>query len=137
MGDRVNYVLQVYRNYAAFTGRARRLEYWSFTAFFGIVLLLAAVLVKIGEGDHGSAIEMAGAILLSVFVIGSIVPSLAVRVRRLHDINRTGYWILVTFIPVIGGLILLVFSLTPGTKGMNRFGQDPKGSTDEISQLFS
>jgi len=128
----MNYVVQVYRNYAAFEGRARRLEYWAFTAFCVAVALVAGLLMQLG-----SELELIGAAALGIFILGSLVPGLAVRVRRLHDIDRTGFWIFIAILPVIGGLVLLIFSLWPGTRGSNRFGPDPKATDGAVSEVFA
>lgn len=133
----MNYVFQVYRNYAAFDGRARRLEYWAYTAFCAAVFVLAFLLAVIGKAPGGYGLRLAGGAMLTIFLLGSVVPSLAVRVRRLHDINRSGFWIFIALLPVIGGLVLLVFSLMPGTRGANRFGSDPKGTGSEMSEVFA
>lgn len=134
MGDRVNYVLSVYRNYATFNGRARRTEYWAFTGFFILVMMIVSALSELGQGV---GLDILGSAVLAIFVLGSFVPAFAVRVRRLHDTNRTGYWMLLSLLPVVGGLVLLVFDVLPGTKGSNRYGQDPKALGDEISEVFA
>jgi len=134
MGDRVNYILGVYRKYAAFDGRARRTEYWTFTGFFILVLTLGSLLSELGPG---TGIDIIATIILAIFTIASFVPAVGVRIRRLHDSNRTGYWILLSFIPFIGSIVLLVFDLMPGTKGANQYGQDPRTPGEDISQVFA
>jgi uncharacterized membrane protein YhaH (DUF805 family) len=116
-------ILDPLKKYAVFQGRARRSEYWPFTLVVSIVL---GVLEFMGGDD------MNGASLL-FFLLFAVVflPLLAVQVRRLHDINRTGWWVLIGLVPVVGGLVLLVFTLLDGTPGDNRFGPDPKGWTAE------
>lgn len=133
----MNYVIQVYRKYAAFGGRARRREYWSFALFFLVIFFATEVLVSFGKGSHNVAIQIGGAAMLVVFAVGSLVPGLAVRIRRLHDINKSGFWILIAILPIIGELVLLVFSLLPGTRGANRYGPDPKVVGDDVARVFS
>lgn len=133
----MNYVIQVYRNYAAFDGRARRMEYWIFTGFTAAVVVLTLLLAQLGTDGSARGPRIFGGAVLTLFILGSIVPSFALRIRRLHDINRTGYWILIAFLPIIGSVLLLVFSLLPGTRGANRFGPDPKAVDSELSEVFA
>jgi len=110
--------------YATFDGRARRKEYWYFVLFY----CLALVALVIVDGIIGTLEEEAGAGLLSgLFVLVTFVPTLAVTVRRLHDTNRRGWWILINIIPVIGEIVLLIFTVQDSQPGANRFGPNPKG----------
>lgn len=110
-------VTSVYRQYAGFAGRASRSEYWWFTLFSVIVSwTLLLIIVPLGAF---------GVLLLFVFDIGSILPSMAVTVRRLHDIGRSGWFVLVVFIPLVGVLVLIYFTLLPSQRGANRFGPQP------------
>lgn len=119
-------VVTCFMKYATFSGRARRAEFWWFALFnFGVMLILAVIDAVFG-GPHrwmmdGDGPSPVGAIYwLAVFL-----PSLTVTVRRLHDTDRTGWWVLLQVVPVIGPLILVWFLATPGTAGPNRFGPDP------------
>ena len=113
-------ILSCYRdNYVGFTGRAPRSEYWFFV--LGNVLAFMVILaVTYPLGGIYLAGPGAG-----LFVLASFLPSLAAQVRRLHDTNASGWWLLLAFIPYAGGLIMLVWFCLPGTKGENRFGSDP------------
>ena len=105
--------------YVDFQGRAQRSEYWYFVlAYF--LLLVAAALIAYMLGGGRAIFPVLGLVLLGIFL-----PSLAAQVRRLHDTNASGWWILLAFIPYVGGLIMLVWFCLPGTKGENRFGPDP------------
>ncbi len=110
--------------YASFGGRARRSEYWYFTLFHWLVILLAGVVSYLAM----LAIPALGIILYSIVIFGTLLPHLAVSVRRLHDVNRTGWWYLVGFVPILGAIVLLVWFCTDGTRGPNRFGADPKAT---------
>ncbi|MDO8296647.1 MAG: DUF805 domain-containing protein [Caulobacter sp.] len=119
-------MFQPLKKYADFQGRARRSEYWLFVLFQIIVYIIAAVLGAIAGGGDSGAVNL----LVGVVSLGLLLPSLAVSVRRLHDIDRTGWWVLIGLIPLIGGIVLFIFSLLDGTAGRNRFGPDPKGRGD-------
>ncbi|TVR27597.1 MAG: DUF805 domain-containing protein [Balneolaceae bacterium] len=118
MNDFVEWYLQPFKKYAEFTGRARRKEYWSFTlGNFIISLLLGGAGFGIGLGS-----EYLG-MLFSLFVF---IPSLAVGVRRLHDTGKSGFWLLILFVPVIGFFVLLYFFLLDSDTGSNQYGPSPK-----------
>lgn len=104
------------QNYADFNGRARRHEFWMFVLLQIIVFFLAALI----DGLTGFPA------LTLIAGLGLLIPSLAVTIRRLHDTDRSGWWLLIGLIPVVGGLVLLVFYILEGTQGSNRFGPDPK-----------
>ena len=101
----------VFENYANFDGRARRSEYWYFILFNTIFALITATVIPE---------------LYLVYVIAIILPSLAVAVRRLHDIGKSGVWLFISFVPIIGGVWLLVLLATEGDSEYNEFGSDPK-----------
>jgi uncharacterized membrane protein YhaH (DUF805 family) len=105
--------------YAEFQGRAARSEFWWFVLFYFLVNL---VIIAIG-----SLSETLGGILNFIVWLGLLLPSLAVSIRRLHDTDRTGWWILLYLIPVIGTIVLIIFFAQRGTHGDNRFGPDPLG----------
>lgn len=108
-------------NYFNFQGRARRKEYWFFTLviiLMGIVIGLIASVLGLGE----STMKMIQLIWLLILFI----PGLAVQVRRLHDISRSSWWILINFIPIIGPLVIFIFNLLDSTPGDNEYGPNPK-----------
>lgn len=112
----MNWYLTVMRSAFDFSGRARRTEYWMFTLFNLIFSILANVIdVVIGLG-----------ILSVIYSLVVFIPGLAVSVRRLHDINKSGWNILLALIPLVGAIILLVFFVKEGDKGRNTYGPDPK-----------
>ena len=125
----MSWYLEALKKYAVFSGRSRRREYWYFVLFniiVGIVLGWIDALL----GTRGS---YAGAGLLSgIYGLAVIIPSLAVTVRRLHDIDRSGWWILIALVPLIGVIVLLVFALLDSTPGDNRYGPNPKGATSRV-----
>ena len=120
------------KRYAEFTGRSRRKEYWMFT--------LLCVVVAVVLGIVESILGLGGMVgyygpLTALFLLAILVPSIAVGIRRLHDTNRSGWWILISFVPFVGGLILLVFYVLEGTRGPNEYGPDPKG--EDLASTFA
>jgi uncharacterized membrane protein YhaH (DUF805 family) len=121
--DAVRTCLQ--HKYADFSGRARRSEYW----FFGLFVALAVVVLELAAvllGQVSSALFTILGLLLIVGLLGVIVPSLAVGVRRLHDTGKSGWWLLLQLVP-FGGLVLLVFFVLDSAPGANEHGPNPKG----------
>ena len=122
----MSYYLEALKKYAVFSGRSRRMEYWFFV-LFNLIVAFVLALIDMLIGTF-SAVQNIG-LLSGIYSLAVLIPTLAVTVRRLHDIDRSGWWILINLIPLVGAIVLLVFSLLPGTPGSNRFGPDPKGAT--------
>jgi uncharacterized membrane protein YhaH (DUF805 family) len=101
--------------YATFSGRAVRSEYW-FWVLFSVIVLVVLNIIQFTVSAFG------GSMLLLLFELATVVPSIAVAARRLHDTDRSGWWQLLAFIPIVGFIILLVWYCQPGTPGANRFG---------------
>ena len=121
----MNWYISVLKKYATFSGRARRTEYWMFTLFNILIYIALAILA----GVLGSISETLGSIVALVYGLyglGVLIPSLAVTVRRLQDTGRDWYWILVSLIPLVGGIILLIFTVQDSQPGENKFGPNPK-----------
>ena len=121
----MGWYLQALKKYAVFGGRSRRKEYWYFVLFSLIVsLVLSAVDALLGTLSSYTNVGLLG----GIYGLAIIIPTIAVSVRRLHDIDRTGWWVLISLVPVIGTIVLLVFAVLEGTPGQNRFGPNPKAS---------
>jgi uncharacterized membrane protein YhaH (DUF805 family) len=118
----MEWYLKVLRQYVDFAGRARRKEYWMFTLVSVIISLVLAIL------DNVLTIGVLG-LLYSLAVL---LPSLAVGVRRLHDTGRSGWWLLISLIPLIGAIVLVVFFATDGEPQPNAYGPDPKAVPGEF-----
>lgn len=103
------------QNYVNFSGRAPRSEYWFFVLFMVGAMVIAGIL----DG------AITGGILGSLVSLGLFLPCIAVGVRRLHDLDKSGWWYLLVFIPIIGSLVLLFWYVQKGTDGANSFGEDP------------
>jgi uncharacterized membrane protein YhaH (DUF805 family) len=111
-------VSSVLRNYVTFSGRAPRSEYWFWALFLFIVSVVAAILdFFIFPGSSAGPIGM-------VLSLALLLPNFSVSIRRLHDIDRTGWWVLISF-TIIGIILLLVWACMKGTTGPNRYGPDP------------
>lgn len=119
----MNWFLIALKKYATFSGRAQRAEYWYFMLFY-ILILMGLFIIDLMIGASN---EDTGAGLLStLFTLGMVIPSIAVGVRRLHDTGRSGWWLLLAFIPLIGSIVLLVFTVQDGSPNDNAFGPNPK-----------
>ena len=121
----MSWFVEALKKYAVFSGRSRRKEYWYFVLFVVIIsIALSLIDSLIGAYDRSS-----GAGLLStIFSLAVLIPSIAVSVRELHDIDRTGWWVLISLITLIGWIVLLVFHFQDGAPGTNRFGPNPKSA---------
>lgn len=153
----LNHMLMPFRRYADFKGRSRRLEFWAFSLLnvivYSIIALIAvamgmslSTLTNLEPGSAGSAALGGGVMVLfglgGLYMLVSIVPSIAVTVRRFHDRDMSGWWylglVVLGFIPLVGfiaSIALLVITLLPGTPGHNRFGTDPKDPTN--AEIFA
>jgi uncharacterized membrane protein YhaH (DUF805 family) len=119
----MNWYLQVLKKYAVFSGRARRKEYWMFTLFNIIFAAVAALL----DNLLGTAIEGMGyGIIYILYVLAVLIPGIAVSVRRLHDIGKSGWMLLLYLIPLVGAIWILVYLVTDSNPGENEFGPNPK-----------
>lgn len=107
-------------NFANFSGRARREEYWYYSLAVFVISAILSVLSKAG------IVGVIFSIVSFLFSLCILIPGLAVSVRRLHDTGRSGWWLLICLIPLIGQIVLLVFMVTEGQKGENKWGDDPK-----------
>jgi uncharacterized membrane protein YhaH (DUF805 family) len=123
----MNYYLHVLKNYTNFSGRARRKEYWMFFLFNMIFAIVAMVLDNILNTKftmNGIALPYGWVYL--IYGLAVMLPGLAVAVRRLHDIGKSGWMFFIVLIPIAGGIWLLVLVCTEGTRGDNQYGPDPK-----------
>lgn len=119
--------LTPWKKYATFSGRAPRKEYWTFYLINTAIMLLLSATFGGGliYGAVSIRIEAVG-LPATLFGLAVFIPTLAVLVRRLHDLGRTGWWVLLGFVPIIGGLILLIMLLFDSQPGPNQYGPNPK-----------
>ncbi len=119
----MEWYLKVLKNYAKFSGRARRKEYWMFVLFDSIfILLLIFFDVIIGTFDTEAGMGLLG----GLYLLALFIPRLAVTVRRLHDIGMNGWMVLIGFIPLVGPFVLLAFMVQDSRPGENQYGPNPK-----------
>jgi uncharacterized membrane protein YhaH (DUF805 family) len=125
----MEWYLAVLKKYAVFDGRARRKEYWYFILFnflIGLgVLIVGAIIGATLTGTDSVAFAVFALVPVSLYGLAMIVPSIAVTVRRLHDISFSGWWYLITLVPG-GSIVVFIFSLLDTKPGPNQYGPDPK-----------
>ncbi len=114
----MNWYIQVLTNLMDFSGRARRKEYWMFTLFNIIFMIAAGIIDMIVFGDYG--------FVYAVYSLLLLVPSIAVCFRRIHDIGKSAWWLLIGLVPVLGSLLLLYWFIKDGDYGENQWGKSPK-----------
>lgn len=126
-----------FRKYATFTGRASRSEYWWWTLAIWIFFVLILVLFMpsastLSSMESGAMLDidaqrqyMKFMSITGIVYLVILLPTIAVAVRRLHDINKSGWFLLISFIPIIGPLICLYWFICKGTQGDNQYGPDP------------
>jgi len=120
----MNWYLKVIKQYTDFSGRARRTEYWMFTLVNFLIAIGFVLLTQLVDPRLG--------ILNLIYSLAVFIPSLAVVVRRLHDVNKSGWMYLLMLLPIIGWIWILVLLFTEGTRGENKYGADPKAETETI-----
>jgi uncharacterized membrane protein YhaH (DUF805 family) len=113
----MNYYIEVLKKYAVFTGRAGRREFWMFFLFN---IIISIVLSIVGKFLHAE-------ILSTLYALAVLLPGIGVGIRRLHDTGRSGWWLLIGLIPIVGCIILIVFWAKQGDAGTNQYGATPSG----------
>jgi uncharacterized membrane protein YhaH (DUF805 family) len=124
----MNWYIQVWKKYAVFSGRSRRKEYWYYYLFYMLTYIVLAII----DGVAGTYSEEAGVGLLSgIYGLAALLPSIGVSVRRLHDTSRSGWWLFISLIPVIGIIVLIVFLASDSKPEDNQYGPNPKAVIEE------
>jgi uncharacterized membrane protein YhaH (DUF805 family) len=118
----MHYYFDVLKKFAVFSGRARRKEYWTFALINLIIVSVFSGLIYYRSIASDLVIGIFG-----LYVVASVIPSIAVTVRRLHDINFSGWWFFISFVPYVGGFVLLVLTTFDSAPGDNKYGPNPKG----------
>jgi uncharacterized membrane protein YhaH (DUF805 family) len=115
----MNWYIDAWKNYFTFTGRARRKAYWMFVLFN----IIAAIVASIIDNVLGT-----GGVIGGLYSLAVLIPGIALGVRRLHDIGKSGWWLLIALVPLIGFIVLIVFACTDSQPGDNEYGPNPKGA---------
>jgi uncharacterized membrane protein YhaH (DUF805 family) len=118
----MEWYLSVLKKYAVFSGRARRKEYWMFTLFNNIIGLILGVLQLI------PLLSGLFSVLGILYSLAILIPSLAAGVRRLHDTGRSGFWLFLILVPLVGAIVILVFLASDSVANENKYGPNPKGA---------
>ena len=119
----MSWYVRVLKKYAVFSGRARRKEYWYF-ALFNLIIALVLGLI---DGLVGTYSVVGGLGLLGgLYYLAVLLPTIGVSVRRLHDTGRSGWWLFIVLIPLIGAIILLIYMVSDSQAGTNQYGPSPK-----------
>ena len=118
----MHWYIDVLKKYAVFSGRARRQEYWMFL----LINLIVSIAIGMFSTVAGMTSESGMSILSLLYSLGILVPSLAVTVRRLHDTDRSGWWIFISLIPLVGVIVLFIFMVLDSQEGSNEYGPNPK-----------
>lgn len=121
----MQWYLQALKNYAVFSGRSRRKEYWMFSVFNMLVGFCLGFIA--GLTGH-SGVEGVVALVTILYGLAVIIPGIALTMRRLHDTGRHGWWLLIVLVPIIGALVLLFFMVQDGNATQNEFGPNPKAA---------
>lgn len=119
----MNWYLKVLKQYADFSGRARRREYWMFV-LYNLIFAIAAMII-----DNLSGLVIDGlfyGVFYFIYILAVLIPGLAVTVRRLHDTGKSGWMVFISLIPLIGAIWLLVLLATDSESGVNQYGENPK-----------
>ena len=140
----MNYYLNVLKNYATFSGRARRSEYWYF-ALFNFIFVIVVIFLDSALGTSFTIDTVSGPVSMGygycyvLYNLAVLIPGLAVLVRRLHDVGKSGWFFFIAFIPLVGAIWILVLLFTDSVPFANKYGLNPKGigNIDEIDELGS
>ena len=127
----MNWYLQALKKYADFSGRARRKEYWFFV-LFNIIISIVLSICDVFLGTYSAAANMG--ILAGIYSLAVLIPGIAVTVRRLHDTGRSGWWILIVLVPIVGWIVLLIFMLLD-SQPQNAYGASPKAGEATVANV--
>ena len=130
----MNYYLEALKKYAVFHGRAHRAEFWWFVLFNAIFSFALNITFGARVGVPEETVSSASplAILPAIYGLAVLLPAIGVSIRRLHDTNRSGWWLLIALFPIVGAIVLIVFYAQAGDAGENQFGADPKAAEPGI-----
>ena len=128
----MNWYLQALKKYADFSGRARRREYWFFV-LFNIIISVVLSVCDVVLGTYSAAASVG--ILSGIYTLAVLIPGIAVTVRRLHDTGRSGWWLLIALVPIVGWIVLLIFMLIDSQPAPNAYGPSPKAAESPAAKV--
>ena len=111
----MNYYIKAFKPYINFEGRSRRKDFW----YFALISFIISIALNMIDGRND--------LISSLYSLAVLIPSLGLGVRRLHDTSRSGWWILINLIPIVGWIVFIVFAAQDSTPGSNKYGPNPKG----------
>jgi len=121
----MNWYIEVLKKYTEFSGRARRKEYW----YFALINIIVTIILTMVDSAMGTLNELTGyGVLNTVYSLAVLLPAIGVGIRRLHDIGKSGWWLLIGFIPLVGAIVLIIFFVKDSQPGENLYGPNPKGA---------
>jgi len=120
----MNWYMEVLKKYAVFNGRARRKEFWMFV----LINLIISIVLSVIDGVIGTTTATGMGILSLIYALGVLLPAIGVSIRRLHDSGKSGWLLLLAFIPLIGAIVLIVLYVLDSTPGDNKYGPNPKNA---------
>ncbi len=123
----MNWYLEVLKKYAVFEGRARRKEYWFFQ-LFNFLISLALGFIDLFTGLYNP--ETGLGFFSGIYALGVMIPGIAVSVRRLHDTGRSGWWLLINLVPLLGSIVFIYFTVLDSNPGSNEYGPSPKNGIE-------
>ena len=130
----MQYYIKALKKYAEFEGRTTRKEFWMFVLFHVLIMIGLMILDNLlGLADSRSGYG----VLTGLYGLAVFIPGLAISMRRLHDIGKSGWWLLLNFIPLIGPLVLIVFYVIDSEKGSNEYGPNPKSEMTQTHEQGS
>ncbi len=121
-----DYYTEALKNYVKFEGRASRKQYWYFTLWNIIISIVVSIVLGIILQGNGVYVSW-------IYSLAVLLPSLALLIRRTHDIGKSGWWVLLLLVPIVGAIVILVFLCTPGEPGTNKYGTNP----NEVAEVPS
>ena len=128
----MQWYLDVLKKYAVFSGRARRKEFWMFVLFNFIAVIVAGILDNILNTTYSN---QSTGIISTLYSLAVLLPGLGVAIRRMHDLGKSGWWVLVSLIPIAGIIWYIVLVATEGQHGDNQYGADPKATPGMVTPV--
>ncbi|HSG31486.1 MAG TPA: DUF805 domain-containing protein [Thermodesulfobacteriota bacterium] len=125
----MNWYIEVLKKYAVFGGRARRKEYW----IFSLIHIIVCFVLTFIDSQLGLLKDEGPGVIGGLYILATLIPNIAVSIRRVHDVGKSGWWLLILFVPFIGGILLLYYLVKDSDPGQNQYGPNPKGESAGVN----